>query len=324
MTALHIRFGAGLTVAVVTLIALAFGQAADAGSTVAELRAEAPGAVLEPGAAYATDTARIKTDPGAECFGDGTGGTGSRVTVPGATALGLVDDGAAVNPLLRPISVSDHFGFGLAVCGFGGHQAGGSSSWYLKVNHVGAQVGGDQYHLGYRDRVLWYLAPSYPYPDELALAAPGSAKPGVPVDVHVSSFADDGTGSSAAGASVAGADSPATTDSDGDATVTVTDPGTATLRATRGSDIPSNSVPVCVSAAVGACPAHHGLTIYGTAGADRIRGTAGWDVIRSRGGDDEVDVRFHGKDRVNCGSGDDVVHVDGRDVTVGCEEVLRR
>ncbi len=315
--------GAAALAAATAAIATAAAPA-PAASTVAQLRVEAPGTVLEPGAAYATDGASIRTDPGADCFGPGTGGSGGRASVPGATALGLVDDGAAVNTLLRPISVSDHFGFGLAICGIGGEEAGGSASWYLKVNHVGAQVGGDQFQLDRRDRVLWFLAPGFPYPDELALAAPANARPGVPFGVHVSAYADDGKGSTAAGASVAGANAPATTDSGGDATVTVADPGTVVLRATRGSDIPSNSVRVCVSDQPQACPAHHGLTIYGTRGADRLRGTAGWDVVRSRAGNDVVNVRFSGRDRVNCGHGRDTAHVDGRDVTVGCETVLRR
>src|SRR5204863_6843531 len=83
-----------------------------------------------------TGTVSIKTDPQADCFGP-PGGSGNAVTVPGATGLGLVKDALASDRKLRPLSITDQFSFGLAVCGIGGHEAHGNSFWYLKRNHVG-------------------------------------------------------------------------------------------------------------------------------------------------------------------------------------------
>ena len=62
------------------------------------------------------------------------------------------------------MSLTDAFDFGLGVCGIGGFQAQGAGSWYLKQNHAGAQVGGDQLAVKKGDDILWYLAPSFPYP----------------------------------------------------------------------------------------------------------------------------------------------------------------
>ena len=84
---------------------------------------------------------------GANCFGQGTGGSGDRVEVKGATALGAVRDALEPDRDLRPLSVTDAFlddGFGLGVCGIGGFESQGSSFWYLKSDHVGAQVSGSQ------------------------------------------------------------------------------------------------------------------------------------------------------------------------------------
>src|SRR5919204_4305571 len=94
-----------------------------------------------------TDNVTVRTDPGADCFGPGTGGSGNGVAVRGATALGIVSDAARNDRLLRPVSISDAFSFGLGICGFGNATASGNASWYLKVNHVGSQVGGDQARL---------------------------------------------------------------------------------------------------------------------------------------------------------------------------------
>ncbi|MGH2981071.1 MAG: DUF4430 domain-containing protein, partial [Solirubrobacterales bacterium] len=139
-----------------------------------------------------TGTVAVRTDPGADCFGPGTGGSGNAVAVPGATALGIVWDASGAARHLRPVSVTDAFGFGLGICGFGAAKAAGNSSWYLKVNNVGAQVGGDQYRIKTGDEVLWYLAPSFPYPDELALRAPGRAAAGQPFRVRVTAYDDSG------------------------------------------------------------------------------------------------------------------------------------
>jgi hypothetical protein len=276
-----------------------------------------------------TGTVKIKTDPGAKCFGQGTGGSGDRVRASGATALGAVRDALLWERDLRPLSVTDAFadqGFGLGVCGIGGFESQGSSFWYVKGAHVGSQVSGSQLDVHQGENVLWYLTPSYPPPAELALRAPASAQPGVPYRVTVYSYADDGTRTPAAGATIDGAATP--TGPDGHAMITSTSTGTETLRATRSPDIPSNRVRVCVNADRSRCPDAHGKRIFGSRAGDRIDGTRGWDRIKSGGGGDIVDLTSGGRDQVNCGSGRDRVIVKGGDhddrISANCEQVVRR
>lgn len=276
-----------------------------------------------------TGTVQIGTDPDADCFGP-PGGSGDRVRVPGATGLGIVRDALETDRDLRPLSITDQFSFGLAVCGIGGFTASGSSFWYLKHNHAGAQVGGDQLRLQGGDQVLWYLSPGFPPPVELALRAPARAKPGVPFEVSVLQFDDSGARSPAAGATVSGGATPVATDPAGKATVTLATQGTGTLRATRSSDgsIPSNRVAVCVNSDLAQCPSAHGKLILGSRRADEIAGTQGWDRIWARGADDVVDITSGGQDRVNCGAGRDrvVVAPGDRDdeIADSCERVLER
>jgi hypothetical protein len=267
-----------------------------------------------------TGTVNAKTDPQAECFGTGTGGSGATVKLPGPTALGIVEDASATAGDLRPVSLTDAFDFGLGVCGIGGFQAQGTASWYLKHNHAGAQVGGDQLPLKKGDEVLWYLAPSFPYPSELGLEAPNSASPGAQAEVEVVEYADDGTQRPAAGATVSGGSSPATTDAQGRASVELRS-DEATLRATSGAAIPSNEVTVCVQA--GECSPQQ--LIAGTGKPDRIKGTKLLDKIKARAANDLVKARGGGPDRINCGSGKrDVAVVDGDDTTKACEKVRQK
>lgn len=264
---------------------------------------------------------QVPTDPNAVCFGPDTGGSGARVKLTGATALGLVQDGGSVDRDLRPLSVTDAFDFGLGVCGIGGFQPQGAASWYLKHDHAGAQVGGDQLKVTKGDDVLWYLAPTFPYPPELGLEAPGRADPGTDVTVEVSEYADDGTQTPAAGATVSGAAAPVTTDAQGRATVPVGS-GNVRLRATRGADIPSNEAAVCVSEAVRDCAPQQ--EIAGTAKPDQIKGTGLADKIKARARNDLVRAAGGGPDRVNCGAGKrDVAAVDSDDTTKACEKVKR-
>ncbi len=276
-----------------------------------------------------TGTVDIKTDRNADCFGQGSGGSGDRVKVPGSTALGAVRDGLAFDHALRPLSVTDAFadqGLGLGVCGIGGFKASGSSFWYLKADHAGSQVSGSQLEVKAGEPILWYLTPTFPPPAELVLSGPASARPGVPFGVTVSSYADDGTRTAAAGATVTGAAAP--TDAGGHAMVTITGTGTHTLRATRSPDIPSNGVEVCVNPDRSQCPHAHGKLIFGTAHRDRIAGTRGWDRIKSGAGRDVVDLRSGGEDRVSCGGGRDRVIERRRDhdnrIAASCERVIRR
>jgi hypothetical protein len=261
-----------------------------------------------------TSTVSITTDPGADCFGP-PGGSGNDVTIEGPTALGAVADAADADGDLRPLSVTDQFSFGLAVCGIGGREAGGSSFWYLKHNHVGAQVGGDQLKVNTGDLVLWYLAPEFPPPPELELVAPALARPGEPFQATVFAYDDEGTKTPAAGAIVTGADAP--TDANGVATITPASEGTLTLQATRGADIPSNLVRVTANAALDPCAAEPDEAIVGTAKRDKIEGTPAPDEITARGGDDVVRARGGCKDAVDCGKGRDKA-------TVGAEDVVRR
>ncbi len=275
-----------------------------------------------------TGSVDIRTDPSAKCFGRGTGGSGDRVAVDGSTALGAVRDALRSAPALKPLSVTDAFlddGFGLGVCGIAGYRASGSSFWYVKRNHVGAQVSGSQLKVHEGDEILWYLSPGFPPPRELKLSAPLSAKPDVPFAVTVHSYSDDGTRRRAAGVRVTGAAAP--TGAGGHAMVTAP-AGTEVLQATDSPDIPSSRVKVCVAADRSSCPRARGRRILGSDHADRIHGTAGNDSIQSRGGADVVDITSPGHDKVGCGGGPDRVLVRASDhndtIRSSCEQVVRK
>ena len=308
----------GLTLACAVAMSLTVPALAGAKSKTvgAELRVVGPdGQTLAQQAQY-TGTVKVPTDPNALCFGQGSGGSGARVKLSGPTALGAVQDASATARGVRPLSVTDAFDFGLGVCGIGGFQAQGSASWYLKHNHAGAQIGGDQLAVKKRDEVLWYLAPSFPYPPELALEAPARVDPGEPFEVRVLAYADDGTATPAAGASVGGG----TTDAGGRATLQLD--SVERLQARRGADIPSNEAIVCVNP-VSECGAQQ--TIAGTGKRDKVKGTKLADKIKARGANDRVKARGGGPDRVNCGTGKrDVAIVDADDTTKACEKVRKK
>jgi len=195
----------------------------------------------------ATADVSVKTSPKATCFGAGTGGSGKSVALRGNTALGLLADGAKTIPQLAPLSITDHFEFGLGICGVGKSVAKGKASWYLKIDHKGASVGGEKAKIKAGDEVLWDLAPSYPYPEELVVSAPATATAGVPFPVSVYAYDEKGKRKPVEGAAVTGATGP--TDSSGKAMVTLTEP--TSLVAGLGKDIPSAAVPVCLA---GKCP----------------------------------------------------------------------
>jgi hypothetical protein len=234
-------------------LAASFIVPATAGAVTADLRVEASNGRMLADTEQRTSPASVKTDPGADCFGAGTGGSGDRVDIPNNTALGLLADALPNNPDLRPLSISDHFSFGLALCGIGGHVASGDASWYLKDNHVGAQVGGDQLKVHNGDEVLWYLTPkSFPPPKELVLRAPARAKPDEPVTVKVLSYNDNGKHEPDKGAKVGfGADP---TNGDGETEVTFPATGHPHLQARDGNAIPSNLDEVCVKEDPSRCP----------------------------------------------------------------------
>lgn len=221
-------------------IALAF--AADASAFQATLRVVGKdNKVLSEGLIKAK-TDSIKTSPKATCLGAGTGGNGDPVRVPGDTALGLLAQGAKSVKQLAPLSVTDHFSFGLGLCGIGTSVAKGKASWYLKINHKGATVGGEKAKIKPGDEILWDLAPSYPYPEELAISAPQQATSGVPFAVHVYAYDEKGKRRPVQGAAVTGAIGP--TDKNGKVMISLTEP--TALIAGLGDDIPSAAAPVCL------------------------------------------------------------------------------
>jgi hypothetical protein len=266
-----------------------------------------------------TDTVTFNSAPEADCFGSGTGGSGDPVTIQGPTALGAVVDASQADADLRPIWVTDHFSFGLGLCAIGGKEPTPSGFWYLKINHVGSQVGGDQAVVNSGDQVLWYLAPNFPPGDELELVSPSLARPGEPFEVRVFAYTDDGTRSPAAGALVAGAFEP--TNADGTTTVTPAAEGTFPLQATRGVDIPSNLVNLTVDEELDPCAAQVREEIVGTRKRDRINGTPDPDTITARGGKDSVRVAGGCSDVVDCGSGRDKAIVDPSDDVRRCQRV---
>jgi hypothetical protein len=245
-----VSFRLALACALALLLALSTAAATARGPVVSLRVIGAHGKVLAERTVGATAT-KVKTSPKANCLGAGTGGSGQAVKVKGKTALAALARASKRARTLRPLLVTDHFRpeFGLGLCGVGKSRSTSTLSWYLKVNHKDPQVGGEQATVEAGDEVLWALAP-YPYPEELVLRAPGTVRAGKPFQVTVTAYDDSGKHKPAEGVTVTGASGP--TGPNGKATVTLS--GVATLRARRGSDIPSRPVSVCVKGAgVTAC-----------------------------------------------------------------------
>lgn len=242
-----ISFRLAAACALALLLTLTLTASAAAKGLAAELRVVGSGGQVLAEKTVTGATTSVKTSPKATCFGAGTGGSGDPVSIKGNTAMGLLAHASKSTPALQPLLISDHFDFGLALCGIGSSLAKGKASWYLKINHKALQVGGEvaTFHAG--DEVLWDLAPSFPYPDELALTAPKAAKAGAPFTVKVVSYDEKGKAKPVAGAKVTGAGAP--TGKDSRTTVTLSKP--ATLIARMAGSIPSAREPVCVG---GKCP----------------------------------------------------------------------
>lgn len=243
-----IPFRLAAVCALALVLSLPIAASAFAKGVSADLRVVGKGGKVLTEQTLSTGTIAIKTSPKANCFGAGTAGSGKSVSVKGATALGLLATASKSTGSLRPLLVTDAFDFGLGICGVGTSKVSGKASWYLKVNHKGATVGGDAVKLKPGDEVLWDLAPSYPYPNELALEAPDTALGGQAFQVTVYSYDEKGKRKPVSGATVTGASGP--TDASGKATVTLSAP--ASLVATHGKDIPSPAAAVCIGIA---CPA---------------------------------------------------------------------
>jgi hypothetical protein len=269
---------------------------------------------------YMTDSTKIKTaKQPPNC-----NGSGKNKQLAGATALGTLVDGALVNSRLDPLLVSDEFSFGLLVCGVGGdNSAGDSSYWLYKVNHVSPDVGGDALKVKPDDDVLWYFVDgSRNSGDELELTAPARVQPGQQFDAGVYAYTAAGVRSPVAGATVAGGGATATTDATGVAHLTLTRTGNRTLRATLDPNVPSAPTKVCVNADLSKCGAARGTRIWGSRRSESIAGTAGRDRISAGAGNDLIRVRRGSIDRVRCGQGSDTVRAGRRDrIGADCEHV---
>lgn len=333
-------FGRGALAALCALTSLILIAPAGAGAATvrAELRVLTPDRVLDPGTTYIVDDdVTVPTTPDADCFGP-PGGSGAAISYDDANALSLLAAAARTSGAMRPLALTDQFGFGLGICGIGGIEASsGESFWYLKANHEESSVGADQLVVRNGDQVLFYLAPdAYPNPNpaELELIAPARTEAGDDVQAKVvehscvtdqTTFETTCASKPAEGVTVTGASAP--TGADGLASVDADEPGRLRLTATRGSDIPSEALTVCVAEDLAECPAAHGERLVGSPEGDRIKGTAGDDAIRARGGDDKLDLRKGGVDRLDCGPGDDTVIVERSDdhrLSRDCERVRRR
>jgi hypothetical protein len=214
---------------------------------LAELRVVGSGGKVLAEKPVAMADTSVKSSPKATCFGSDNAGSGDPVQLKGGTAMGLLASGARTIPALKPLLITDAFDFGLALCGVGSSVAKGKASWYLKINHKSLSVGGDQAKVKPGDEVLWTLAPSYPYPDELVLEAPDTANAGMEFTVRVWAYDEKGRKKPQAGAKVSGAAAP--TGADGRTTVTLSKPAGLIARAT--GEIPSAREPVCIG---GKCP----------------------------------------------------------------------
>ena len=179
---------------------------------------------------------------------------------------------------LRPLGLSDKFDFGLFLCGVGSFKSSDTAYWLYRVNRVEASVGGEQFKIKRRDKVLWYFSDTVANVNtgsELVVNAPARARTGRAFTVSVSAYTATGARSPAAGARVAWNGGSATTDATGRATVTADDGGQLRLRATRGADIPSAVQRTCVARRLSGCSPVRGLRLAGTAGADSLKGSAG-------------------------------------------------
>lgn len=308
------------------LMSLTIASAASAKSVRADLRVvDSSGKTLAEMTQYtSTSATKVKTDPKADCFGDGTGGSGAKVAVPGSTALSQLAAAGRVDRDLNPLSISDSFDFGLALCGIGDAISPQTGFWYLKRNLSGSETGGDQTPVEAPDTVLWYLIEDFaaPTPDELVLNAPNRVNRDGEVRVEVTAFADDGSREPAVGATVSEAAEP--TDSQG-RTIASSADDLLRLRATLDGAIPSNENIICTLPAE-KCPAGYAEVIAGTPKADVIEADRESETILAGGGDDKIDASAGTPhDLIKCGGGKDEVRLSGADaelaVLKGCERV---
>lgn len=321
----HVSCTRHLAVAAIALLALLAALSLPASASAkADLRVvTADGKTLAEHRQYTHQTV-VKTDPGAECFGEDTGGSGEVYKDSARTAAGQLFDAARNVEALKPIGVSDFFSFGLAICEIGGIDPSPSGFWEVRVNHAAAQVGADQIPVNKGDEILWYEVTDFndPPAPELALDAKPRTTSST-LEVTVLEYENDGTSSPAVGASVNGAALP--TNAQGKTTVALTK-GKTDLKATRAGAIPSNVESVCRADALADCPRGHDREILGTRRADKVRDARGDTTIKTGNGGDKVVLRDNGSNRVFCGRGKrDVVIVQKGDdddrIASSCERV---
>jgi hypothetical protein len=310
------------------LLALTFtsAMAAAKSKTIAgDLRVvDSNGRTLAQQTQYTGGAVKVKSDKSADCFGDGTGGSGKRVTIPRLTALAQLADAGRSDRAVRPLSISDHFDFGLALCGIGRAEAPQTGFWRLKRNHVDTEAGGDQTAVKAGDEVLWYLVEDFSAPraDELALKAPSAARAGGEITAKVVTYDEAGGRKPAKGVTVAGADAP--TDAKGKVTIDADEP-MLELTATAENAIPSNTVFVCTQGP-SECPDGYARTIGGSRGGDRIKVGGQSTTVIAGGGDDRITAtKGRYGDVIKCGGGKDRVKVSKelkkRSAFSGCERV---
>ena len=228
--------------ALVLALSLAIAPGAFAKGFKVKLRVVGAGSKVLAERTVRTATTAVKASPRATCFGAGSGGSGKRVSIKGNTAMGVLARASKSSRPISPLLISDHFDFGLALCGVGRSVARNEASWYLKINHRSQSVGGDQAQVRRGDEVLWDLAPGFPYPTELVLKAPKRVRAGKSFTVRAFSYDEAGKRTPAADVRVLG--SGAVTGSDGRAKVTLAKP--RRLGAVKSGGIPAARVPVCV------------------------------------------------------------------------------
>ncbi|HET8592516.1 MAG TPA: hypothetical protein VFL56_02540 [Solirubrobacterales bacterium] len=291
------------------------------------LRVEAPGATIDPGTHYSV------RDPIGAQRGE-TPSSGNCVRAPGdlsiggRTALGLAASAADASAALRPLFVVED-SFGRRICRIAGFNETDSpfTGWLFRVNHAAPPMSAELVPIQTTDEVLWVFAnfgTGANTGDELVLTGPFRSTPGA-VQVSVAAISYEGVrGPAPDGTMITGGSTPVPT-AGGVATVPVAT--STTLRAVgpgpAPTEIPSNELPLCVAANLEECPQVPGRRIVGTNLRDAFKGGGGPDQIRTRGGKDKVRVLGGGIDRVDCGTGKDVVIADRTDRTKNCEKVRR-
>ncbi|MEJ7875809.1 MAG: DUF4430 domain-containing protein [Solirubrobacterales bacterium] len=323
----------------ITTLALIAAPTEAANTVIADLRVLTPDTTLEEGTSYVVGREKVPTDPNAECSFGGAGGSGERYTLPQPTALGLLKAASEANHTLRPLSLTDEFGFGLAICGIGGVDGSNGSFWSVRKNGKEANQGAQILEVREGNEIVFYLTPDvFPDPNPGALtlhvqprAMPGTVEARVTLTQCVSNpeppFENVCSKDPAGGVEITGGSTEVVTGSDGIAQVPVVAQGSYSLQAVDPPFIPSRALSVCVSSELDECPPFRGKKIIGRVQSDKIDGTRGPDRIRGGGGADEIRITQGGEDVVACGAGSDTVirrEEDADDDLRDCEHVVRR